>query len=148
MKKITNSEKETFDFAKKYAQKLKGGKIIWLIGNLGAGKTVFTKGLAQGLGVKKVITSPTFVLMKVYPIDNKKLKIKSLVHIDAYRIDSESDLASVGIEEYLDRDDVVMIVEWADKIYSYETGSKMGLPRKMQIIEIKIKSKNKREIIY
>jgi len=86
---ITLSEKQTLDLGKKIAKELKGGETIALIGELGAGKTIFTKGIADGLRIKKYITSPTFVLMKVYPIDLKKNnKIKTLCHIDAYRLNS------------------------------------------------------------
>jgi tRNA threonylcarbamoyladenosine biosynthesis protein TsaE len=113
---ITNNEKETIEFAKKFATKLKGGEIIGLSGDLGAGKTIFTKGLAQGLGIKEMITSPTFVLMKVYPITKRGSKIKQLVHVDAYRLEQNTDISTVGIEEYLNRDDTVVAIEWPEKI--------------------------------
>ncbi len=141
MKKITNSEKETFDFARDFARKLKGGETIGLVGDLGAGKTIFTKGLAKGLGVKQTITSPTFVLMKIYPIQNSKFKIQNLIHIDAYRIKNENDLISIGAEEYFDRDNTITIIEWADRV-------KKILPKKARIIKILTKEKNKREIVY
>ena len=66
MKTITHSEQETRDFAKKFATQLKGGDILCLYGELGAGKTTFVKGLADGLGIAENITSPTFALMNVY----------------------------------------------------------------------------------
>jgi tRNA threonylcarbamoyladenosine biosynthesis protein TsaE len=97
MKKIiTKSEKETFELGKNFSEKLKGGEVIGLIGELGAGKTVFTKGLGKGLKIKEVISSPTFVLMKIYKTKNKN--IKSLIHIDAYRLQSEKDLEIIGID--------------------------------------------------
>ncbi len=137
MRQITSSEKETFNFAKKFAKRLKGGEIIGLIGDLGAGKTVFAKGLAAGLGVKKNITSPTFVLMKVY--QTKYPNIKYLIHIDAYRLKTPEDLITIGAEEYFNRPDAVTVIEWADKI-------KKVLPKKARFVIIKI-TKDKREMI-
>jgi len=139
MKKITNSEKETFEFARKFARELKGGETIGLVGDLGAGKTIFTKGLAKGLGVKQTITSPTFVLMKIYDISNRKSHISHLVHIDAYRIRSKNDLLALGIEEYFERDDLIVVIEWADKI-------KKILPKKAKFIKLSNKVGDKREI--
>lgn len=139
MRQITNSEKETFNFAKKFAKRLKGGEIIGLTGDLGAGKTVFAKGLAAGLGVKKNITSPTFVLMKVY--QTKYPNIKYLIHIDAYRLKTPQDLIAIGAEEYFNRPDTVTVIEWADKI-------KKILPKKTKYIGIINKDENKRIIIF
>lgn len=112
---ITKSWEETADFASIVAGSLHGGETLALSGQLGGGKTTFTKGLAQVLGVEENVTSPTFVMMKVYPIklDQRELKF---VHIDAYRTESIEDIKSVGIEDYLGRDDVIMVVEWAEKI--------------------------------
>lgn len=139
MKKTTKTEKSTLALAEKFSQTLTGGEIIALIGNLGAGKTVFTKGLAKGLGVIQKITSPTFVLMKVYKINNSKNKIKTFIHIDAYRITSWNDLIAIGVEEYLGRSDTVTVIEWADKI-------KTLLPPDTKVIEIKNKDENTRNI--
>ena len=110
MKHILKSEKETKNFAKNFAKKLKGSEVIALIGDLGAGKTVFTKGLAKGLGIKDIVSSPTFVLMKCY-----KGK-KQVCHIDAYRLNSAEDLINIGLLEYLKKPKVITIIEWADKI--------------------------------
>lgn len=110
----STSEQETYDFAKKFAAALKGGEIIGLVGDLGAGKTVFTKGLAAGLGVKQTIISPTFVIMKVYKANHPK--IKHFVHIDAYRLQSAQNLTAIGADEYFNKPDTVMIIEWADLI--------------------------------
>lgn len=133
------SEKQTLNFAKKFSKNLTGGQTLGLIGNLGAGKTVFTKGLALGLGIKKNITSPTFVLMKVYPIKSKS--IKQLVHIDAYRVKSTSDLTAIGAEEYFSRPDTIIVIEWADKI-------KLILPKKTRLIKIYSQKNNLRKIIF
>ncbi|AKM82503.1 MAG: hypothetical protein UT28_C0001G0711 [Berkelbacteria bacterium GW2011_GWE1_39_12] len=112
---ITKSSEETIEIALKLAADLKGGEILALHGDLGGGKTTFTKGLAEGLKVNDTVTSPTFVLLKVYSgkIDDKKIE---LVHVDAYRVESIDDIKSVGIEDYLDRQDIILVVEWAEKI--------------------------------
>ncbi len=138
MKKIiTNSEKETQKFAREYARDLKGGEVIGLIGNLGAGKTTFTQALAKALGVKRTVTSPTFVLMKVYKA--KQGEIKNICHIDAYRVNTEKDLEAIGALEYFSRSDTVTIVEWADK-------TKNILPKKIRFVKIKQEGENKRLI--
>jgi len=141
MQFISSSEKQTFVLAKKFASRLTGREIIGLIGELGAGKTIFTKGLASGLGIKKNITSPTFVLMKVYPVKTQKHStIKSLVHLDAYRIKHAEELIAVGIKDYLNRPDTVTVIEWADKI-------KKILPKKTRFFKFIIKSSKQRKII-
>ena len=140
MRFITHSEKETFNFSKNFSKKITGGLVLGLTGNLGAGKTVFTKGIALGLGIKKTITSPTFVLMKVYPVKRRR-QIKFLVHIDAYRIKSARDLAAIGAAEYLDRPDTVTVIEWADKI-------KKILPKQARLIKITHQKNNSRKIIF
>lgn len=136
---ITNSEKETLIFGQKYGAELKGGEVIGLIGDLGAGKTILTKGVAFSLGTKKNVNSPTFVVMKVYPI--KKGEIRTFVHIDAYRLSSERDLIALGAEEYFNDPSAVILIEWADKV-------KEILPQKTKYIKIKILEENKREIKY
>jgi tRNA threonylcarbamoyladenosine biosynthesis protein TsaE len=116
MRFISNSAKDTCRFAAEIAKKLKGGEVIGLIGELGAGKTAFTKAAARELGVKKNITSPTFVLMKVYKTGKPDSEIKNLVHIDAYRLKTAADLEAIGASEYFGRADTVVIIEWADRI--------------------------------
>ncbi len=139
MKKIiTNSEKETLDFAKSIGQKLKTKTIFALEGDLGAGKTTFTKGLARGLGVKKTVTSPTFVLMKVYPVRQNKY-IKELCHIDAYRLKSTIDLEAIGALEYFQKPGTVTVIEWSEKI-------KKLLPKRIKAIKFKHQEEDKRQI--
>lgn len=133
MKHTTKTEKETFDLGKKLGKSLKGGEVIGLIGDLGAGKTAFSKGLAAGLGVKNTVTSPTFVIMKIY--EGKK----KLVHIDAYRLTSYKDLRAIGIEDYLDKNTVI-VIEWADRLEG-------ELPFTMQTITFTINN-DSREISF
>lgn len=137
---IIYSEKEMIKFAVDFVKKLKGGEIIGLIGDLGAGKTVFVKGLAKGLGIKETIISPTFVLMKIYSLSKKQEEIKNLVHIDVYRLTNPEGIIAIGANEYWQRSDTVTVIEWADKI-------KKILPPQTKFIKFKIK-KEAREIEY
>lgn len=143
---ISHSTQETMKFAQEFARKLKGGEVVGLIGELGSGKTVFVKGLAQGLRIKEKITSPTFVLLKLYDIlrpqthlRGVRKKVRVLVHVDAYRMESLEDIKSVGIEDYLGRDDTIMVIEWAEKI-------KEILPKDTIYIKFGHLSQNSRKI--
>ncbi|MBN1326292.1 tRNA (adenosine(37)-N6)-threonylcarbamoyltransferase complex ATPase subunit type 1 TsaE [Candidatus Falkowbacteria bacterium] len=137
---ISKNEKNTYQIAAKLAKKLRGGEIIALEGDLGVGKTIFTKGLGKAFSIKQHITSPTFVLMKIYRIQNKKFRIKNLVHVDCYRLDEPQELFYLGLEEYINRPDTIVIIEWADKIKKYLTKFK-------KIIWIKFKDKDGQKII-
>ena len=110
---ITNNIEETNQIAKDLAAKLRGGEVIALSGNLGVGKTVFVKAVAAAMGIKEEVTSPTFVLMKVYDIKHKG--IRQFVHADCYRLDGVEDLKDIGLSDFLE-DDIVVVIEWADKI--------------------------------
>ncbi len=112
---ITNSPEETKKLARQILDDF-GSHIIFLQGDLGSGKTVFVKGLSEGLGVKDVVNSPTFVIMKVY--ETKNNKFKRLVHIDLYRLDKvdEDDLVNLGIKEYMDDPKSLVVIEWAERI--------------------------------
>jgi tRNA threonylcarbamoyladenosine biosynthesis protein TsaE len=130
---ILNSPKETFEYGKKLAAKLNGGDILLLSGELGAGKTSLIKGAAKGLDIKQEITSPTFTLMNIYEIGNKKLEIKKLIHIDTYRLKDEKELLEIGVEDYLGKPDTVCVIEWPEKIsnllkkyHRHEAGSRLG----------------------
>src|SRR3972149_1022484 len=116
MEKITFSAKETENFAKGFAKKLKPGNVVALYGDLGAGKTTFIKGLAQGLGYKKGVYSPTFIFIRTYHLNDQRSKIKNLHHIDLYRAEDISQLSSVGLEEFLVDKEAVVVIEWPEKI--------------------------------
>lgn len=117
MRILTHSEKETEAFANKFASSLKGGEVILLIGELGAGKTTFTRALAHALGVRGRIKSPTFVLMHIHKSikASKHKSIKTLVHCDAYRVNARA-LHEIGLMDFLGRPDTIVIVEWGEKI--------------------------------
>lgn len=132
MKIITKSEQETENFAKKIGEKLKGNEIIALYGDLGVGKTAFTRGLARCFGIEHMVTSPTFALVNEYT--TPKFKI---YHFDMYRIKSLEDLESTGFFDYMYRG--VFVVEWSENIEAY-------LPEKTIKVYIE-KSENENERI-
>jgi tRNA threonylcarbamoyladenosine biosynthesis protein TsaE len=104
---ITTSPEETGQFAEKLAAHLKPGAVLTLEGDLGAGKTTFTKGLAKGLGVTKTVNSPTFTIIKEY-----KGRLP-LYHMDVYRLDDSFE--DLGFDEYFEGEGVT-VVEWAHLI--------------------------------
>lgn len=110
----TQSALETRKLGEKYTRKLKGGEILTLSGELGAGKTTFVQGLAKGLGIKEPVTSPSFTLIKEYSAD----KNLTLCHIDLYRIKTQKEAESLGMEEYLNRKDSICVIEWPKVIKS------------------------------
>jgi len=103
------SEEETFLLAKKMAESFRGREIVLLTGELGAGKTVFAKGIAAGLGLEDVnqVCSPSFTLVNIYQAKYP------IFHIDLYRLGKNSEIADLGWEDYLDRG--VIVVEWGEK---------------------------------
>ncbi len=106
---ITHSPRETQRLASSLCQYLRAGDVISLTGDLGAGKTCFTQGLAQSLGIRERITSPTFNLIKEYK------NSMPLYHFDVYRLAAPDDLFDLGYEEYFYGDGIT-IIEWGDKI--------------------------------
>lgn len=105
---LTNSSKETEEFASKIANTLKGKETIALFGDLGAGKTCFTRGLCDALNVNECVSSPTFAIVNVY---NGKYKV---YHFDMYRILSLDDLDSIGYYDYINNG--ITIIEWSENI--------------------------------
>ncbi len=89
--------------------------ILALEGELGAGKTTFTQGLAHALGIKEQLTSPTFVILKQYEIPNNP-HFKKLIHIDAYRLEDHRDLIHLGILEEMQDPATLILIEWADRV--------------------------------
>ena len=110
MEKITNNRDETLDFAEKFAKQIVAPKIIVLSGDLGAGKTTFSKGFAKGLGISETITSPTFTLLNEYSGD------KNLYHFDMYRLSSKEEAYELGFENYFENNDGIVLVEWAENV--------------------------------
>ena len=105
---ITHSPTETESLGQRLAEKLHGGEIIAYTGDLGAGKTAFTRGLARGLGITERVTSPTFTIVNEY--ESGRLP---LFHFDMYRLGSSDELYDIGWEDYLARGGVCA-VEWSE----------------------------------
>jgi tRNA threonylcarbamoyladenosine biosynthesis protein TsaE len=104
------NEMQLIEYAKTLAATLQPGAVIALIGDLGTGKTTFTKALAEGLGIGEPVQSPTFTIIKEYQSGRLPL-----YHFDVYRIDSAEELDDLGIDEYLFGRGVC-VIEWADKV--------------------------------
>ena len=150
-KYIIKNLKDTEKLANKIAKKLNGGEIIGFSGNLGTGKTTFIQYLAKALGVKQVVNSPTFNIMKIYPVkcrfrDNSakggiisqgKPLINQLIHIDAYRLNSAEELRALGVEEFVDNPETITVIEWVDKV-------KNILPKDAMIINIELSEDGER----
>lgn len=109
---VAENEQMTKEIAKKYAQSIKKPCVISLIGDLGAGKTTFSKGFAEGFGVGDTVTSPTFTIMNEY--EGKM----PLYHFDMYRLSSKEEAIGCGFEEYFDLSVLkgVVLVEWASNV--------------------------------
>ena len=125
MEITTSSEEQTQELAKSFAKTLKPGDIVALYGELGAGKSVFVRGVARGFGIKDRISSPTFTFIKSY----QKGKI-TLHHIDLYRGESIKDFESLALDEVFTQGAIVM-VEWANRIEKF-------LPKKR--IDVKLEA--------
>lgn len=110
---IIENLKETKKFAKKFAKLLVGGEVILLSGDLGAGKTTFTRCVLKALGVKGDITSPTFTIMREY-----KTKKFNIYHFDMYRIGDSSEAREFGLEDYIYSGDSrsLVFIEWSENI--------------------------------
>ncbi len=106
----THSRAQTLVLAERFSSALKGGEIVFLRGPIGAGKTVFVKGIAAALGLKSSPTSASFSLMKEYK--NKKHR---LFHIDLFRLE-EGEVFNLGFEEMLEDDNAIILAEWPDPI--------------------------------
>jgi len=140
---ITKNPAQTRKIAAKLSReifKLKSDKkaiVIGLIGELGSGKTVFSQGFAKGLGIKENITSPTFVLERVYKLKAKSYKL--FIHIDAYRLEKSKDLIDLGFKNLIRDPKNIILIEWADRVKSI-------LPKNCIKIKFEHKDKDKRKI--
>lgn len=115
-KLITKNASETKKLGAKLARELNGGEILALYGELGAGKTTLIQGLAEALGVKEPVTSPTFIVLDVHKLPKTINKVKYFIHIDAYRLKNAEEALGVGITDHLGRPDTVVVIEWAEKL--------------------------------
>ncbi len=113
---------ELKDFACTFAEVLqregerKYAKIVLLSGDLGTGKTAFTKALASCLHIEEEITSPTFVIQKEYRIPNERFPFEKLIHIDAYRLERKEELEYLGWDELIENPKNLILIEWPEQV--------------------------------
>ncbi len=143
---ITKSEQETKKMAGLLAEeiakkplKIKGAVVIGLQGELGSGKTNFVQGFARGLGIRKRLTSPTFVLLKRYRVNSSRFAVHSLYHVDCYRLNKAEDLLDLDFNEIITNPENVVLIEWAEKVRKI-------LPKDTIWISFKVVSGKKRKI--
>ena len=129
---ISKSEIETFNIAKNLSKKLASGDVVLLEGPLGAGKSIFIRGILKGLGINENVPSPTFTLVNEYKA------AKNIYHFDLYRINDPYELYEIGFEEYI-YSDGISLIEWASKAGEL-------VPDKAMQVDINIISDNERKI--
>jgi tRNA threonylcarbamoyladenosine biosynthesis protein TsaE len=131
---LIHSEKEMLDYGEKFAESLQLPAVIELIGDVGAGKTTFTRGLAKGLGVESELSSPSFTISREYHGDKA-----NLVHYDFYRLEDPG-LMVEDLAETISDPSTVTVIEWGQSIAEI-------LPEQHHVIEIKYVDENTRELI-
>ncbi|GMX58862.1 MAG: tRNA (adenosine(37)-N6)-threonylcarbamoyltransferase complex ATPase subunit type 1 TsaE [Candidatus Microsyncoccus archaeolyticus] len=141
MEIISNNFLETKELGKKIGKDILGCRkdkstVLNLKGNLGAGKTTFIQGFALGLGIRKKILSPTFIIFNKY-----KIKDGYFYHIDCYRIDKEKEMKDLGFDQIINNPKNIVAIEWGEKI-------KKIMPKNAIDIKFKILKENKRKITY
>ncbi|MBI5405636.1 tRNA (adenosine(37)-N6)-threonylcarbamoyltransferase complex ATPase subunit type 1 TsaE [Candidatus Kaiserbacteria bacterium] len=113
---LAEFEAEAVRFAHALVPREGGATLVTLSGELGAGKTAFIKAVAKAFGVEETVTSPTFVLEKIYELGSEASKFERLVHIDAYRLEGGSDLAPLGFDELMQDAGNLILLEWPEKV--------------------------------
>ncbi|HQO08590.1 MAG TPA: tRNA (adenosine(37)-N6)-threonylcarbamoyltransferase complex ATPase subunit type 1 TsaE [Clostridiales bacterium] len=131
----SNSEKETESIASKFSKNVRESDIICFFGDVGAGKTVFTRGLCRGLGFKGYVNSPSYIVMNIY-----KTEMFSIYHFDLYRIGSTEELIEIGFYEFAGQEKSITIVEWAEMLDG-------ELPEKRIDVRITSTDESRRKII-
>lgn len=141
MEIITQSAEETQRLGYKIGSHLKGGEIITLSGELGAGKTTFVQGIAAGLGISSRIVSPTFIIMRDYPYIKDGQEFH-LYHVDLYRLESniEDEVFNLGIFDLWRKPNSIFVIEWAEKLKE--------LPETVKHIQIKARGDTERSFIF
>jgi tRNA threonylcarbamoyladenosine biosynthesis protein TsaE len=149
MKHISKNLRETSEIARKFLDTLRPTSmacVVALQGDLGAGKTAFAKAVGEILGVKENVTSPTFVIEKIYPIDPATAGqawkgFKNFIHIDAYRLEKESELLHLGWEEMVREPENLILIEWPENVPGI-------IPEDAKRINFKFVDEGTREISY
>lgn len=114
MKIITHSSKETIGLGERLGKRLQGGEVVCLFGDLGAGKTTLVKGIAKSLEITKRLLSPTYIIVRHYPINHKTAK--TLYHIDLYRIKNVAETMDLGLKDWLSDKSAIVVIEWSERL--------------------------------
>jgi len=155
MKKEIKNLEEMKKFAKSIAEKFAQGNesdkltkaiVFGLYGDLGSGKTTFAKSFVSAFGVKQTVTSPTFVIEKIYKLPKQKLgnrvsKFKHIIHIDAYRLNGGEEMIELGWNEIIENSENIILIEWPEKISDI-------LPKDIKKIEFKFVDEDERLVEY
>jgi len=141
VKTLEELETEATRFIETLVPQKDRATLVTLSGDLGAGKTAFTKAVAHTFGVEEVVTSPTFVLEKIYQLRGPTSKFERLIHIDAYRLESGKDLAPLGFDELMQDSGNLILLEWPEKVQD-------ELPTPSQRISLTALSGGSRTISY
>lgn len=134
---VSTSFEETRQIAEKFAERLEKGTTLCLYGDLAAGKTTFSQGIGKALGIERLV-SPTFLIMRQYPITSHPV-IKTLFHLDLYRLDSVEDIKAFDVEEIWSSPENLLVIEWPEKFKEY-------LPKKRFDIFFKANGEDERQI--
>ena len=135
-KNIIQSTEDMVAAGEGFAQKLEGGSVVFLYGNLGVGKTYFTKGIAKGLGIKTTIKSPSYTFVWPHSLPDEKV---TFYHFDLYRLEKGDDIEALSLREVWGKPDSIVVVEWADRLVE-------DLPQPRTEIYIEYLDENKREM--
>ena len=137
MEYISNSCIETRKISEQFASRLKGGEVLCLYGDLGAGKTVFVQGMVNYFLPGKRVLSPTFTIVRHY--SSLHDIIKTIYHIDLYRLEKSDEISPLGLSEFMHKPDTVVAIEWAEKLGNL-------LPKKRIDVRFEIRENNERII--
>lgn len=131
---VTVGQDETEALGRRLAAELTGGTVVALLGDLGAGKTVLSRGIARGLGITEPVTSPTFAIVQEYEASPIRL-----YHMDMYRLQGARDAVAFGVDDFLDDPEAVTVIEWAERVESI-------LPRPYLHVELRRLEDDHREL--
>lgn len=138
---ISHSPEQTRRIGGLLGRSLERGSLVLLGGMIGAGKTTFTQGIAHGLHVESPVTSPTFTIVAEHSGKDRHGRPLTIYHIDLYRLEANGDLMTLGIDEYLDDQDAVVIIEWPERARGY-------LPETYLLVELGNVADTKRSIVF
>jgi len=141
VKTLVELEAEARRFLSGLSPQADSATLVTLSGDLGAGKTAFAKAVAHELGIEETVTSPTFVLEKIYQLGSETSKFKRLIHIDAYRLETGSDLAPLGFDELMQDSGNLILLEWPEKVED-------ALPASVAHLSITVNNDDSRTFLY